>query len=149
MNANGPLVARNQMHQEFPWLPDSLLELFEHIGNQKFVVPNLELDRQIHAVCLISRVNNRINSIMFEHVGHCFSHRPACVIEPDLVTSIQSAMLSQEEIAETAQLFSPLLESMTNMEGEGSLVNRRELMPGVYTEEEYFLRKQSDSVVLQ
>lgn len=141
--------AKIQMNHEFPWLPKSLIGSLGQIANNNVVIPDLELDRQIHSACLISRVYNRLNSIMFENVGHCFKHRPCCGGYPDELTMIKSAPLSDEESAESEIFFFQLMERMPSLEGDGSPVNTREMAPGVYTRDQYTSQRNPGSVVLQ
>ncbi len=133
---------------ELPWIPPSLMSAIQDVADGKVVVPDLELDRQIHALCLLSRVYNRVNSIMFEHVGHGIEHRPACVTVPGEIGAIQVKPLSDTEVREYGEMFQPLIAEMGRLEGEGSMVNVRNIVPGVYTLKEYQSRLQEGSVVL-
>lgn len=138
-----------KMRKEFPWLPGTLIDSLQHIAEGKVVIPNLTLDREIHSMCLITRVQNRLNSIMCEGVGHGFEHRPYCGTHVDNKIMIRSPALSAEEDAECKSMFGPLVKEMGRLEGPSSPVNKREMEPGVYTQEYYERHARSGSVTLQ
>lgn len=139
---------RRQSAKEFPWLPDSLIDALEEIAQGRTVVPSLELDRQLHALCLNTRVFNRLNAIMFDKVGHGFMHRPCCGATPDEGIALQVKPLTAQENADYSEFFKQLLAIMHRLEDDVSPVNVREMPVGVYSDAEYQSSRMAGSVIL-